>query len=276
VRVLDAALDFADFRYAVQLQKGGPAAAWKQELLLARAREAARAEPLVVTPSERVTPHLGHESARFALGAGHQRGAGAYAGLGLRFALHDLLDPGTGYPEHSQIEFAHLNLRYFGDAGRVRLEDLGLIRVTSLSPLTALSRERSWRVELGARRDYTGNCAGGCVPLGFELGGGYAVSATRALTAYAFVEAGARYARGFVASNVQLGVGPAIGAVYAGDRLTASAQAGYRWLGFARETEATRAQLEARWLATPGLAVGLQGVAQNRMREASMQVFHYF
>lgn len=175
VRVLDAALDFADFHDAADLVNDGPSDAkeYKQRLLERRAGLHARSEPLdIATPVDQ-RPERGHGSMRLGLGSGFAsgKGFGAFHQLDARIAFHGLDDPPLGYPETMQIEFAATQLRYYVDEPRIELQDLSLLQIVSLTPLDHFMGATSWRLRIAATRPRDSGCDG-CLAGLVALGGG--------------------------------------------------------------------------------------------------------
>ena len=118
------------------------------ELLRARAEvgqpSPVRAEPPSVRPDE------GHESVRLSGGLG-MTGETPFVELGLRPALHDLLDPPAGYLDGAEIEILGGRARaYLGELPR--LEDFTVVGIKSLSPRDRFFRPMSWRTKLGVER----------------------------------------------------------------------------------------------------------------------------
>ncbi len=138
-----------------------------RSLTLLRARAAIGQPSLGAAQSPSVRPDQGHESVRLSGGFGMTGGA-PFVEFGLRPALHDLLDPPTGY---------------LGD--RPRLEDFTAVSIKSLSPRDSFFRPMSWRTKLGVERFRDdGDDAGWLVGLAegaaggtWALGGGARVSA---------------------------------------------------------------------------------------------------
>ena len=111
-------------------------------------------------------------------------GGAPFVEVGLRPALHDLLDPPAGYLEGAEIEILGGRARaYLGD--RPRLEDFTAVSIKSLSPRDSFFRPMSWRTKLGVERfREDGEDAGWLVGLAegaaggtWALGGGARVSA---------------------------------------------------------------------------------------------------
>lgn len=136
----------------------------------------------------------GHAPSRLALRGGRRDGE-AVAELGVRWLLHDPLDPPVGYPALSTLEVLHVDAGvsaggdlFLREATAVRLEKLG--RSSSLqSPLV-------WRIELGARRPAL---RGAPLHAGVEVAGGLGLA--RALSQ-------APDARGGLAAYALLGLRP--------------------------------------------------------------------
>jgi hypothetical protein len=180
VRVLDTAIDLVDVNFASELLKErrdmDPSLVSAQQTLLER-----RAEDLVPSeepkfePPFRQMPHLAHGSKRVGMGSGYMRERGYYHTLNFRLSLHDLADPTPGYLESAQIEFLPGTIRYFVQSPRLRLEDLSLVRVRSLSPIGRFDKSMSWLVDLGMRRITDRGC-NGCITGFGQVAGGYTIA----------------------------------------------------------------------------------------------------
>lgn len=104
----------------------------------------ARSQPPAVRPDE------GHESVRLNGGVG-TTGTKAFVEIGLRPALHDLLDPPEGYPDGAAIEILGVRTRaYSGDLPQ--LEDFTAVAINSLSRRDRFFRPMSWRTKVGVER----------------------------------------------------------------------------------------------------------------------------
>ena len=155
VRVLDAALDLADFKFAEDLVKDHeetPGGRFKQALLERRAATLLMSDDVDVEPPRDKMPHVGHDSARLGLGSGWASDDGAYHTLSYRLALHDLGDPSRGYPETAQIEFLPIRFRYYVQEATPWLEDFSILRAISLNPMTRFDKSMSWSVRAGGER----------------------------------------------------------------------------------------------------------------------------
>jgi hypothetical protein len=194
-RVVDAALDWVDFEYAGDLVRGPDedpdpeGMRMQQTLLERRAALLVESEDLPSAPPFRQQPHLAHGSSRLGLGSGWLEERGAFHTLDFRLALHDLADPSPGYPDEAAIEFVPLRLRYYAEDPTISLEELDLIRVTSLRPLGRFDSGFSWQLRAGSTRFRDDGC-GSCYAGLLEFGAGLTLQPFgSALTAWLFADA---------------------------------------------------------------------------------------
>lgn len=155
------------------------------------------APALRATIPEPAAPEQGHASSRVAVGAGMDTRAGAFATVEGRFALHDLLDPQTGYIADSELIMGQLRLRVTPQSPH--LESFDVVRLIALTPSETWMNRASWRVSLRWGRPLETPCmALACTAAQVTGGPGWAVT-TRLLgreTFYAF-------------GDLDLGAGPA-------------------------------------------------------------------
>jgi hypothetical protein len=163
--ILEVAHDYAIY-LAIRKHDASPEnAAYRRELLLARSQLPAREPPS--SPPPAVRPDQGHASARLDVGVGSQDGD-AYLDLRVRPTYHDVLDADGGYVRGSQIEYFALLLRRYENEN-VRVEDIKLVDVLSVSPRDDFFKALSWKINAGATRLYLHNDA---EPLAAYLNGG--------------------------------------------------------------------------------------------------------
>ncbi len=190
VAVLDTALDYVDLREAKALVHGtSPEASERKQRLMERRSQVLRpSAPLVLPPPTATQPQFGHAPLRAGMSAGYSSTDGALTTYRFRFALRDLADPASGYPELTQYEFGETRLRAAIDTSRVSLEEFTVVRIQSLSPLDRFNMAPSWTVRLGSDRLRDGGCDN-CYAGSFDVGGGLAYSwADNALTLFAMTE----------------------------------------------------------------------------------------
>lgn len=283
-RVLDTALDLVDFRYARDLvrdpgEEADPeGVAVKQKLLERRAAMQLESEDLVIAPPFRKMPHLGHDSSRLGLGSGHLEGRGYFHTLDLRLALHDLADPAQGYPEEAAIEFLPLRLRYYVEDPTLSLEDLSLIRVTSLAPMDRFVRKWSWTVRAGATRVRDGGCDACFAPIG-EFGAGLSLAPLgEGSLLWALADARILWpVDGGLLGALRAGIGPAGGLrVRLGDDFALLGSGSWHYLPAQDPWSTWEIDAVARWQYTRDFALGLEGRAQPDAIAGQAFSFIYF
>ncbi|WP_413944211.1 DUF4105 domain-containing protein [Bdellovibrio sp. HCB-162] len=156
-KILDAYIDYIDFRYSKEVQEAGREFQLKMRVLTKRSEIPVDAEVIVMDPPPEERPHLAHPSGRWGVGYLHDTVGGDYATLTHRFALHDRLDPAWGYPSYSQITFFDLGFSYGPsysdtDEKKFELENFAAFELISASPWSSLIPEKSWRFKLGVER----------------------------------------------------------------------------------------------------------------------------
>lgn len=119
-------------------------------ILLARSR-IAQPSPFARVPAPETPPDQGHRTLRLASSAVYEAGD-LSLGLRLRPAYHDLLDDPGGYTDGAQVNFLDLGLRLDPDDGKVRIDDLRVLNIVSLSPRGDLFKPISFTLDTGFRR----------------------------------------------------------------------------------------------------------------------------
>ncbi len=149
--VLDAAMDFIDYKYGKELLKENKEfLGWKQNLLVARAKLPSE-KALEVKPQKLTAPHVGHPSVRIGLEYFNSKNLHIWE-PNIRFALHDLADPVQGYPAYAKIEFLHFRFRYAEELDQFLLDKALLFSLDSLSAIERFQKSMSWRAEVGFER----------------------------------------------------------------------------------------------------------------------------
>ncbi len=93
-------------------------------------------------------PEKGHSSTRIQVGTGQVRGKN-FSEVGMRVAYHGLLDHETGYTPGAQIELGRLRVRMESQPARLRIQELKLVNIISLFPISSLFRQPSWKIGIG-------------------------------------------------------------------------------------------------------------------------------
>jgi hypothetical protein len=283
-RVLDAALDLVDFRFASDLVRGpGEEAdpegvALKQRLLERRAEILLESEGLKMAPPLRKMPHVGHDASRFGLGSGRLEGRGFYHAFDFRLALHDLADPSPGYPDEAAIEFLPLKLRYYIEDPALSLEDVNLIRVVSLTPINAFDKSWSWTVRAGGTRVRDAGCDG-CFAGIAEFGAGFALAPFGdPLTFWLFADLRALLpVDGGLLDTIRAGIGPSGGVrLRLGEDLALLGSGAWHWLPEQDPRSTWEANGTLRWQYVQDFAFSLEARVQPDAISAELLSLIYF
>lgn len=172
-RVLDARIDWIDLVHFKELVREEPRAmGLKQQALAARAGTGVVMRDLIQLAPTTAEPSSGHRPRRIGLALGARLAqadpASPFAELSYRPALHDLLDPGTAYPDSAVIEFINLSARI--EANRFSIPELTLFRSQSIPPAGTIHLVPSWKVELELDDLVPHFLAGGGLTLGILEG----------------------------------------------------------------------------------------------------------
>ncbi len=279
-KVLDAFIDFIDFRYSKEVQEASREMQLKMRVL--EKRSAINAEPLKITidPTPEERPHLAHPSGRWGVGYRHTTSEKDFALLSHRFALHDRLDPAVGYPRYSLISFFDLDFSYGNsfsgkDEKEFQLENFAAFELISASAWSALIPDHSWRFKLGVERTYNENF----VPTQegiLRMGGGWTFLFEN-LDVSAQVLGEVHYDGAHSENKLWAGAGPLLEVHYQWTPyLLSQASAQYRrdsaWdvKDYFKTTVETQYSFTKTW--------GLRGVYRNQrfLEEYTLQLFNYY
>jgi hypothetical protein len=74
----------------------------------------------------------------------------------LKSSYHDLLNKDRGLTRYGKIEFPSLEFRYYPTRDELLIEEFGLLKSTSLHPISALSQKYSWKMDsrVATAKDY--------------------------------------------------------------------------------------------------------------------------
>lgn len=100
-------------------------------------------------------PEKGHKSKRTTIGLG-QRLNNNYAELGFKMSFHDLEDAKDGFLQGAQINIGSVKVRAEDNVG-LRLYQLDLVDIFSLTPRSSFFDPLSWKVYTGFERQFTLN-----------------------------------------------------------------------------------------------------------------------
>ncbi|MDB5038774.1 MAG: hypothetical protein JWQ35_2302 [Bacteriovoracaceae bacterium] len=276
VDVLDAAIDYLDFRDAKNLlKKEKLATELKQEVLIRRAKIPLMSKSFTSKLSGNEFPHAGHGSMRIGSNYSYVKNSGSGVGLNARFALHDLLDPQAGYPEYAQIEFLNVKMRYTFEQKDFWLENLTLFQVKSLTPFTSFDKVPSWKFRLGMETIRDKNCIN-CTAGTAE--GGIGITLQKSVfTFYLFTDGEISTAPSFFNHPVRVGVGPTGGLRL---QFTPSFQSilesNYRYQFLSRFPHTYSLSSDTRYGIKKNWALDLKLSRWTRDLESVAGVFYYF
>ena len=207
--VLDLASDYLRYR---SVSDTDHAAEYKdRNRAVLTARSAIRAKPdegKIIPPTD--PPEQGHRTSRAGL-AGGWRNNELFEELNLRAGYHDLLDPQQGYQPGAQIELLSVALRHYERSEQVRVERATLANIVSLSPMDALFKSPSWKLNIGmdtVRHGACRYCTAGVASGG--IGAAIETHLTGREIFFAFAEAESTYSRAYE-ENHRVGVGGSAG-----------------------------------------------------------------
>ncbi|MBX3039789.1 MAG: DUF4105 domain-containing protein [Bdellovibrionaceae bacterium] len=278
--ILDGVLDLVDFRYPYEVQIAtDPVTLFKNKVLSARGANPHISEPLKIETPGNDRPHDGHGSRRLGIGwrKNHLGGEGLL--LEHRFALHDLYEGQTGYPDGAQISMFEMDFIYSPVEKSFLLDQLVLFEVISRSPWTRLTPAWSWQTYGGIERSpwLPGRSPEALAKL--EGGGGLNADLIRSrLNLFGGVRASVRSRLEGRSDLFSLSGGPALG--LRGKILPPMILGVEAWWrhenregfnGFIRDVEAT-----LHWQHSKNLATRLVGREETGLRSLEIQLFGYY
>lgn len=146
--VLDAYLDYAQYRDMQRAQTGNAIDPTTRRMLLERSQINARREDPPQPVSFSSPPELGHGSAHIGVRTGRNEDE-HFEEISIRPGYHDLLAKDAGYGRGSQILFLDLAARYYRDSDLTKLDRFKLVDIASLTPYDPLFDNTSWTLSVG-------------------------------------------------------------------------------------------------------------------------------
>jgi len=82
---------------------------------------------------------------------------GNFQEFGFKTAYHDLFNNDRGFQRYSQIDFPQFYFRYYTQDGKLLLDNLELLHITSLFPLSFVESRASWKLQVafGNSREFS-------------------------------------------------------------------------------------------------------------------------
>jgi hypothetical protein len=146
--VLGAAYGVLRYRYLEKDVGRAESAGRARAILVARSEIDVTGPVASPVPTPAVRPDEGHGTARVAVGTGWHDGR-FYLDLRARGAFHSLLDPLGGYTAGAQVDFLDVAARLYPESSDLRVHDLTVIDIVSLSPADLFFRPISWKLNTG-------------------------------------------------------------------------------------------------------------------------------
>ena len=150
IRILDLSAEITQYDYGKKLMTKVEYQKQFLSILTERSKLGKTGGILYNIPAP-VNPEEGHRSSLAGLGVGVKNNNLFYE-LQYRPAYHALADFDDGYIEGSQIVFFNTAFRYYSEDNKLRLNDLDLIDIVSLSPMSDFFKSPSWKVKTGFTR----------------------------------------------------------------------------------------------------------------------------
>ncbi len=146
---------------------------------------------MTVEPWDR--PDLGHGSQRVGVGTWIPAEGKPEPTVSYRLAMHDLTDPVAGYPELNGLEFMGFRARLPTGESTPTLDELTLVRLTSIPPINSFSPTVAKRFFLGGERLRDATCTD-CFVARMRAGPGLSLtSPEHAFAFFVFGEADIRF-----------------------------------------------------------------------------------
>ncbi len=149
-RIIDAAYRYQRYQQGGEVRSDEQARNSHRLLALLNRYPGNIMPPPVVEPTP---PELGHHSRRASVSMGERNNEG-FTEVAMRMAFHSLEDNERGFLRGAQINMANVQLRV-ADSGDVRLQQLDVIDIVSLTPRTRFFQPMSWKVYTGLERQIT-------------------------------------------------------------------------------------------------------------------------
>lgn len=165
-----------------------------------------------------------HHSMRFQTALGTQRGK-PFIDLGLRSAYHSLTERPQGFLDGAEINFLDSVVRYRPQQNTIRLQKLGLVKITSLSPYNHLFKPLAYQVDMYINREWNPKTDKEKLMFTFKGGSGLTVQPFDKTYLYSLVNTTYRYGGGHLPHKHGLALGISGGLLYTGERWQAQVEA---------------------------------------------------
>ena len=155
-QVLELASEYIAYLNAVfQKENRKPGSVINEDLtyqLLVERSELPVSQQRPEIPEPETRPDQGHSSRRIGIQYGYEE-PWQYLELDLRWAYHDLYDPGGGYVDGAQIEMFKPSFRIYPEKSRFQLEAFDIVSIISAAPRNRFIKPLSWEVSAAVKRE---------------------------------------------------------------------------------------------------------------------------
>ena len=274
--VLDAAMDYLDYRYPNDIMKKIGKYSLKKEVLIARAEVGGVSDSLPITTPWTEAPHDAEGSRRLGVGYRHWQNNGEAALISGKMALHDLLDAKLGYPPTAQITMGDFTMSWKESTRQLALEKATIFDVVSLAPRDDFSKSLSWRLKVANERGYEDNCQGLCRWSELSGGIGWTQSWFDALDVTLWLRGTGQSSGDFTGSGWRAGAGPSAMIRWNRGSFSLLGESYYRYDYKGALAEVRQNTLGAQW--TPRKDWGLRVSSQNfnSLQTFDAQLFYYY
>ena len=273
--VLDLASDYLRYRGVADKEHVESYKDRNRELLTARSGIKARPELISIPPLSE-PPEQGHRTSRAGVAAGWREDE-FFEEMNVRAGYHDLLDPDVGYTRDAQIELLGIAVRHYEKRDQTRIERFTLANIISLSPIDALFKSPSWKINAGMQTVRHGTCiycSNGVV--GGGLGAAKETHWFGREVFFAFAEFEANYSHAYE-ENHRIGGGGTVGFLAnLTERWKILLSTTYLYFPLGERSDDVRFSFGQRYTLQQNLALRLEFNHRDRDNEALFTVHAYF
>jgi hypothetical protein len=274
--VLDLASDYLRYRSAKDEDDAAMYRERNQIVLKARSAIKVKSKDVRIAPLSE-PPEQGHKTSRAGVGIGWREDE-LFEELTLRAGYHDLLDPDAGYARDAQIELLAASLRHYEKRDQTRLERFTLANILSLTPMDAVFKSPSWKINAGVQTVRHNGCRFCSTGV---LSGGIGAAVETGLIGrevfFAFADVEANYGHAYE-ENYRIGGGGTVGLLATlTDRWKMLLSTSYLRFPLGERSDEVRLSFGQRYTIRQNLALRLEfNRRENHDNEAVFLVHAYF
>lgn len=210
IAVLDTAYEYIQYQW---IKQDIPLKEYRQksfEVLRAR-RNINQASSEVIVPGE--NPINAHDSMRASFSFGSNRGQ-IFEEIGWRAAYHALVENPSGLLRGAEINFLDTVIRYTPQTQQLHLQDLTLVKISSMAPYNALFHPISYQIDTGILRKWDAKRNKEGTVYRLSGGSGLTFNPLNNLYVYGLIHTRAEYGGGFYRHPFGLSLGITGGLIY--------------------------------------------------------------